>query len=86
MLLIAKSTSTGIEEVIASARNQLISRLAPGSSKTITVRVDKRDGLAADNYDLLARLVPVQPLTEEPTENNEVTLDLLGNGYQLQVN
>jgi hypothetical protein len=84
--LIARSTSTGIEQVLATARNRLISRLGPGSGKTIYVPVDKADGLPAGTYDLLARLVPVQPLPEEQVANNDVTQDLLGNGYQLQVN
>jgi hypothetical protein len=84
--IIAKSTTTDDEELLGTRQNQWISRLAPGSFRTIHVPVNKRDGLPTGNYDLLARLTPVQPLAEEQTANNDVTQDLIGNGYQIQVN
>lgn len=81
--LVARST-TG-DTLLATARNQPVSRLGPGLSRTVTIRVNKSDGLPRGDYDLVAFIGPIQPLTEEQTENNEVTINAAGDTYRLSV-
>ncbi len=53
--------------------NQSVSALAAGGTKTFSGSVSLSAGLLADTYQIVANIVPVQPLTESSTTDNTVT-------------
>jgi len=61
--------------------NRSVSRLAGnGGTRTFWVYVSQEEGLPAGTYDIVAEIVPVEPLSEEDTQpgNNTVTKDADG--------
>jgi hypothetical protein len=58
--------------VLKTATNQSVGSLAANGSKTFTVAVSRSAGLPADNYQILANIIPVQTVTESSTADNWV--------------
>lgn len=75
--------STDIE--LAHTLNLPVSLLAPGTPRLLTIAVNKLTGLPAGNYTLVAEITAVQPLTEESSGNNVVTLNAAGSEPALTV-
>jgi hypothetical protein len=55
--------------VLATLVNQSVSALAAKWSKTFTATVSRPAGPPADTYQILANIVPVQPLAEDASDN-----------------
>jgi hypothetical protein len=52
--------------------NLSVSALGANGAKTFTASVSRSAGLPPDSYQILANIVPVQPLTESALNNNLV--------------
>jgi hypothetical protein len=58
---------------LAALANRSVSSLAANGATTFTASVSRPAGLPLDSYDILAKVTPVQALTEARTDNNIVT-------------
>ncbi len=67
------TNSANPDIVLATLSNQSVSALAANGAKTFSATISRPAGLPADTYQVLAEIIPVQPLTESNTSDNVVT-------------
>jgi hypothetical protein len=70
--------SGNVDIVLTTLSNQSVSGLGAGRSATFYAYVNRPAGLPADSYQILANIIPVQPLAESNIANNLVMLTASG--------
>jgi hypothetical protein len=70
---------------LGTLSDQSVTALAANGSKTFSMTIRRSAGLPADQYEILADIVPVQPLTESNLANDLATLTAAGLGKTLVV-
>ena len=73
------TTNTNNPDItLVTLSGQSVTALAAGGTKTFTGTVSRTAGIAADNYQILANIAPVQALTESNTANNQASQTAAG--------
>ncbi len=70
---------------LGTLSNQSVSDLSAGGSLTFHPAVSLAGGLAADNYEIMVNIIPVQSLTEFRTDNNQVSQTAFGQTQTIAV-